>query len=1093
MARRLKWSFCTLLAVVTMPAWAAAQGPATVTGTVTSEVGKPLAAAQVFVEGLGIGTVTRDNGAYGFTIPASRVQGQPVTIAARLVGYRAASARVTLRPGTITENFVLASAPVTLGAVVVTGAGTLTSAEKLGTARASVDSSLIRRANEPNLVNALAGKAPNVQVLSSSGEPGASSYIQIRGLTSIAASDGQPLFVVDGVPIDNSAQDTPQAPGGANGGTMTSNRALDLNPNDIENIEILKGPSAGAIYGSRAGQGVILITTKRGRAGETRYSLRSSASFDTHGQLPDLQTTYGLGASGVAPACYLEQALGCTFGRAASGSWGPLLPAGTPTFDHAGEMFRTGHLFDNTLSLSGGSDRTLFYLSGASTNQQGFITGPHNKLNRYSVRFNGSQRATGALQFSVNGSYANTQGGFVQSRNNTAGLLLGAWRSPPDFNNLPYLDPVTGLHRSYRYPFPAPGSDQVSRIYDNPFFVANVPEATSNVGRAFGSVSADYTPVSWFRANYQLGSDFSNDNRLEALPWSSSGGAVPGTGYVVQASLRSTSINSLLTATGDYHVSDNFHGSITLGNELNSRSQRTFAVVGTSLIAAEPYSLRNTNSQSPPSDSNTTVRLRSFFGQVSADLWEQLYLTGAIRNDAASVFGPEKHSAWFPKFSAAWNVLRIGSLSELPHVSTAKLRIAYGQSGTQPPPYLLQTVYASGNFLDGGFGPLLTSQQNGLGGLFTSTQLGNPALGPERVRETEGGIDLGLFGDRAMFGFTMYNQKTTDAVLIFPVPATTGFLTQARNAGQLQNKGLELTLDLTPWHRGDVNWTVGFQYSRNRNRVLSLQGANQVVLNAPFGVGSFPQAIVREGQPVGIWLSDDFVRCGRGVPLNGVNLDQTPGECLGAPAGALYIDASGFPVKDQTNQYLVADPNPRWLGGARTTLTWRKLSLGGVLDIRRGGDVYNGTRGALAYFGKTQETVQFRTGTHQFGNGDYLGDQAVAGPGVGKQVTIGQGWYQNNGGVFNGPQAQFFEDGSFVKLRELSVAYNLDVPVSQQRFGFSSVEVRVAGRNLRTWTDYTGVDPETSVGNAQFSPIRGVDYFNNPQTRSLVISLSLSH
>jgi hypothetical protein len=164
-----------------------------------------------------------------------------------------------------------------------------------------------------------------------------------------------------------------------------------------------------------------------------------------------------------------------------------------------------------------------------------------------------------------------------------------------------------------------------------------------------------------------------------------------------------------------------------------------------------------------------------------------------------------------------------------------------------------------------------------------------------------------------------------------------------------------------------------------------------------------------------------------------------------------------------------------------------------VLDIRRGGDVYNGTKGALSYFGKTQESVQFRTGTHQFGNGDYLGNETVAGPGAGMKVVIGQGWFQDNGGVFTGPQAQFFEDGSFVKLRELSLAYIFDLPVLQRRLGFSSVEVRVAGRDLRTWTDYTGVDPETSVGNAQFSPIRGVDYFNNPQSRSLVISLALTH
>ncbi|HEY2065893.1 MAG TPA: TonB-dependent receptor, partial [Gemmatimonadaceae bacterium] len=624
---------------------------------------------------------------------------------------------------------------VSLSAVVVTGAGTMTEAEKLGTARATVDSTLIRRSAEPNIVNALAGKAPGVQVLSSSGEPGASTYIQIRGLTSIAASDGQPLFVVDGVPINNSSQDTPLAPGGSNGGTLTSNRALDINPNDIESIEILKGPSAGAIYGSRAGQGVILITTKRGRAGETRYSFRSSGSFDTHGQLPDLQRSFGLGSNGVAPGCYVAQTPGCTFGRSSSGSWGPALAAGTPTYDHASEMFRTGHLYDNVVSISGGTERTLFYLSGGATNQQGFIVGPNNQLNRYSARFNGSQHVANDFQFGVNGSYVNTQADFVQSRNNTAGLLLGAWRSPPDFNNQPYLDPVTGLQRSYRYPFPAPGSDQVSRIYDNPFFVANVPVARSNVGRALGSVNVDYTPLTWFHASYVLGSDFSHDDRLESLPWSSSGGTVPGTGYVLDATLRNTLINSLLTGTANYHVNDNFQGTVTVGQELNSRSTRIVSIVGNSLIAPQPYTLGNTNSQAPPLDSTQTIRLRSYFAQVTADLFDQLYLTAAARNDAASVFGPQNRSAWFPKASAAWVFSKFGRLSTLPYLSTGKLRIAYGQSGTQPPPYQLQTVFPSGGFFDGsgavpgGFGPTLPTQQNGVGGLFTSTQQGNPALG----------------------------------------------------------------------------------------------------------------------------------------------------------------------------------------------------------------------------------------------------------------------------------------------------------------------------------------------------------------------------
>ena len=287
--------------VALLPGQAAAQQPATLTGRVTAESGQPLGSAGVIIEQLSAGAVTRPDGSYTIIVPGARVPSGPVTVTARLVGYKARSAQVNLSSGPAVQDFTLPDNPLQLGELVVTGAGTVSEVEKLGTGRSSVDSLSIVRSGEANVVAALAAKAPNVSVVSSSGDPGASAHIQIRGQTTISAgsgisgADAQPLFIIDGVPIDNNISYNNPNFASVNSSAAPSNRAIDINPNDIENVEVLKGAASGAIYGSRAGQGVIIITTKRGRPGPTKYSLRSSASVDKVGRLPELQTKYGLG------------------------------------------------------------------------------------------------------------------------------------------------------------------------------------------------------------------------------------------------------------------------------------------------------------------------------------------------------------------------------------------------------------------------------------------------------------------------------------------------------------------------------------------------------------------------------------------------------------------------------------------------------------------------------------------------------------------------------------------------------------------------------------------------------------------------------
>ena len=1082
----------------TVPSFLVAQQPArqqlvTLTGRVTNAEGVPLGSASVVIQQLNLSAVTRPDGNYAIVVPGARVPATPVTVSARLLGFKASSAQVRLTGATAKQDFALAENPLKLGEIVVTGAGTVSEAEKIGTGQSSVDSTAIVRSNETNVVNALAAKAPNVQVTSSSGDPGASSFIQIRGQTTITAADGQPLIVVDGVPIDNSINYNNPLSGALNSSAAPPNRALDLNPDDIADVEILKGAASGAIYGSRAGQGVILITTKHGQAGPTRYSARTTISIDQHSRLPDFQRKYGLGSGGVSPGCLPGGEINCVVPFAQAGSWGPLLAPGTPTFDHSDEMFHDGYTTDNALTMSGGNQRTTFYLSGGYNYDRGIVVGPNSNYRRIDVRFNGSHRILDNLKVGANVAYSDGRGASVVSRNSTDGLLLGAWRTPPEFDDTEYLDPVFGLQRSFRFPNPGPGSEKESRRYDNPFFVANRYIAQSDVGRTFGNVNAEYNATQWLTFNETLGLDYSNDERTQGWPWSTSNSTVAGVngvGGVDAGYIRTSQIDHNLTATAHYHMSKAWSGTVTLGQNLNSNSFRTRQTVGTDLIAPQPFNLGNTSTQLPPYDFEQTVRLQSYFGQATADLWNQLFLTAAVRNDGASSFGASTRHSWFPKGSAAWTFFR-GAEGANRWLTFGKLRTAYGQSGTQPQPYLLASVFNSTTLSEGGFGPAGSTQIAGVGGLVTRYNLPTQDLGPERVKEFEAGMDLGLLGDKADFGVTYYRQNSTGVILNIPVAGSTGYTEKPANAAALRNIGVELALNVRPVTTHDFSWEVGAQWADNKSLVTDLAGVTFAPF--PFSGGSNGlgvQGVAIQGQRVGVFYGTDFVRCGRGLVINGVDIDHTAGQCEGARRGALYIDGTGYPQLDASNNYVVGDPNPDWTGSLRTAIRIKHISLSGLLDIRHGGQNYNGTRGAMDHFGTSAESQFYRdAGNFVFGQNYLKGP--VAGPGAGMGVPLGESWFTGPGGVFNGPVSLFIEDAGFVKLREVSVGYTFDGPWVNRILGFSSIDMRLAGRNLVTWTKYRGIDPETSLLGSATS-VRGIDYFNNPQSRSFVFSLTLN-
>lgn len=1068
-------SFC-LLPFFAAAGWAQQQ-EAVISGRVTSEAGAPLPFASVFIEEIRQGTLTGNDGTYRLVVPAARATGQQVTLSARLIGYREQSVPLALTPGPHTQNFTLVANPLRLGEVIVTGEGLTTTREKLGNVINSVDSSLIRRSNETNVVQALAGKAPNVEINSQAGDPGASSYIRIRGPKTITGT-GQPLIVVDGVPIDNTTLSTESNP---TAGTVAPNRASDLNPNDIASVDILKGAAAAAIYGARAGQGVVLITTKHGNSGPTRYSLRTNYSFDDVNKKIPLQSKFGHGRNGERPACDAlnPPILDC---NATSSSFGPPLDPGTPIYDHFDELFDTGHIWDNSLSISGGSERTLFYLSGGRTNQSGIIVGPNNWYHKTTLRLNASHRVFDNLSAGVDLSYVDTRGRFTQQGSNVDGLLLGSLRTPPEFNNREFLDPTTKMHRSYRFPWPSAASATLSRNYDNPFFIINEQDNESRLERTFGNFNASYDPFDWLNIKETFGVDYYTDERLEGFPLTTSG---QPTGQVNRVDFKNYLLDQNLTVTASHTFNPNFAGSLTIGQNATSRSFRQVRVVGISLVAPQPFSLLNTINWTP-NDSSTLVHGESYFAQATADLFNQLYLTAALRNDGFSTFGTSTRRHWFPKASAAWT-FRNQTEAQPGFLSFGKLRAAYGETGTEPPVYITDQVYLVGNFIfDAGWGDALLANQAGNGGAFQGPKKAQPNLGPERTKEFEVGADFGFFGPRADASITLYNDRTEGVIFQAPLANSTGFASQAQNAGTIRNRGIEAQLNIRPIIRPDLTWEVGFQWAKNENRVLNLKGQQFVDLTLGGGfTGAVPTAW--NGSSVGVLRGNDFARCGRGLIIDGVDLDNTAGFCQGAPKGALFIGADGFPVLDPT-QRVISDGNPKWTGSVRTTVTYRKFTFSGLLDIKHGGQIWNGTRGALYNFGAHKDT-EIRNQQRTFGK-DWM-PGPVAGPGAGTAVTLDEAWFENLGGGFGPVASQFVEDGGYTKLREISVAYTFDQPWVTRTLGLSSIDLRVAGRNLHTWTDYRGIDPESNLGGAQVL-IQGVDYFNNPQTRSFVISLGLN-
>ena len=1056
------------------------------------------AGATVLIKGTTTGTITDVNGAYRLIVPASAT-----TLVFSAVGMQTIE---ELIGGRTTIDVQLQTDTRQLNEVIITALGTKAERDKFASSIATVEGKNIAKTGETSLLTGLSGKAAGVLITRNGGDPGAGAYIQIRGQNTINGNI-QPLFIVDGMPVSNASDNLGTAAGN---GIVQQSRINDINPEDIESLEVLKGASAAALWGTRAANGVVVITTKKGRDtnGKVNITVKSTVSFDRVNKMPALQQTYGQGSGGLyvqgqrnsfgdriadrtgGTDAYITDPMASTyqgFVTFPDGSQRYAIASGTAanphggknardTYDHTTDAFQTGHFTDNSINISGGNGRSNFLVSYGNLNQEGVIRA-YSNYQRNTARVSVSSQFTEWFRASANVGYTKTYSSRTQEGDNVDGIMLGALRTPPDFDNSYYTGTYTNpagqvfnnAHVSYRNPL---GKD-LSTIYSNPIWTINNNRNTSDVDRLIGTVELDIKPVSWLTITGRTGIDNFTDNRLERFARNS---ALQLNGYLSKNWITEKQFNTDVFASANKTFSNKFSGSLLVGVNYNSRRRATLSDAITNLIVpTAPDILTNAlNSNLTAGNFNSLIRTYAYYAQVEGQAYNQLFLTLTGRSESASTFGSRTDASFFfPSAALAWQFSKLGGLANNSWLSFGKLRLTWGQVGIQPQPYLNFTAFGSAGFAD-----MFTRGVTGTsalygGGYIRSSVAGNDFLHPERKTEAEIGFDLRFFKNRFSLSATAYSNYTRDVILSLNVPNETGYTIRNTNAAELANKGLELeaSADLIP--RGDFRWNLSANYSMNRNNVVSLAGASVYTLPDSY----MQNSSLIPGQPFGIFYSTDFRK------------DES---------GKYILDANGFPQAGISNE-IIGNPNPTWRGGLGSTFGYKGLSLYVLFDRVAGNDFFNGTRGSLYNFG-VHADQGYTAVAPAGGLKDVNGTTIAAGTAFQGQiqdfgagpVAINQAWWQGRGSASNSASyKQFVEDASVTRLREITLMYSLRSAGFRRFTHLSNVDFSLTGRNLVLWTKYTGTDPEVNITGAGLS--RGQDWFTNPNTKSLLFSVKITY
>jgi TonB-linked SusC/RagA family outer membrane protein len=987
------------MALVPLPSFAQ-QGSGTITGRVTETgTGQPIADASVMIVGTTRGARTDAEGRYRITdVPAGAAQ-----VRALRIGYSSTGQTITVTSGASnTADFALSTAAISLDRVLVTATGSEQRRVEVGNAVSNINVEDVQKAAVPNGASLLQGRAPGVTVIQNGGTTGTSARVRIRGANSINLSN-EPLLIIDNVRVNNSFNSFSIGTGG-----QSVSRLNDLDPDEIESIDILKGPAASALYGTAAANGVIQVTTKRGRSGKPIYSTYAeTGSIKPFDRFPANYNSYAAG--GANPSfCFLADVATAVAGCTAIDS----LFVYSPLVVHS--PFRTGRNSRGGFQTSGGGDAAQYFVSTDISDETGVFL--DNRLRSVNLRSNLNLVPFNKMRLQVNGGYLTSRASLPQNDNNNLGIvpngLLGRARE-----NEP-TEPASGSRLGFFTRAP-------SKLY--------ALSSNQDIERFTGGLTGDYTPLSWFQVLGTLGYDALNRFDAGLLPpnvLDNNTSNRIGNRTANRFAIFNYTAN--LSGTATFNLGQSLVSKTSGGTQFQRENFTDNQAFGTTLVAGTG-SLAGTSTGFAVGEDQLDNRTLGYFAQQQLEWRERIFVTGAIRGDKNSAFGRDFKFAKYPSGSLSYVISR-ESWFPTRFVNTFKLRGAYGVSGLRPGPVdALQY-----------FNPTAVNVVGTETAAINVGNLGDPNLRPEKVHEGEVGFESSLLGDRLGLDFTYFNKQSKDALISRTLPSGAGTAAaQLTNIGRVENKGVELQATLGLLHLNKFGWDATLNYATVHNKLIDL-GKDLLgndIKPIIFGLGGASQRHT-EGRPLGAYYQPTYT----------------------------YSDANKDGIIDY-NEVTVGDT--AYLGNPLPSKTWslnstmrffNSLSLSTLLDAQRGFKQYNSTE-------------EFRCGTvfncpALYVKGTPLWEQARA-----------------IANINFGTAAGYIEDASYVKLREVSLTW--DVPAEfVSRLGMTrGVSLTFAGRNLHTWTKYTGLDPEINFTTANFTQ---AEFLSQPPVKRYIARININ-
>jgi len=1065
----------------------------TIEGTVSDESGNPLVGANVIVEGTSLGAATGVNGDYTINVSAGTVDGNTVVIMASYIGYKSTSISVEVPVGgSVNQNFSLAIDPIGLKGVSVTALGFTANRDEQGSSSVSVAAADMTRSGESLMANSLAAKASNVIVHAQAGDPGASTSIRIRGANTISGAS-QPLIVIDGMPINNSTVygGGNNISGGRSAGTVQQSRINDLNANDIESVEVLKGASAAALWGSRAANGVVMIKTKDGDAGRVKMNYKRTMSYDEiHERIP-MQDTFGQGRNGSWTTH--AESWGDRISDRAGGadeveSSGQHFVSEDGTFtqyeiitknskdtyvdENWNLAFQTGQYTQDDFQVTGGDASRTFLFSYSRLRQDGIIR--NSFYDRDNFRLNTKFRLSDKISMESKASYTYTNSNRIQQSSNVTGLMLGLLRTAPDFDIEHYKGTYTsssgieygGRQRAYRRYM---GGSSSNPIYNNPLWTIYEQKAGTKVDRFMMTNEMNIMPDDKTSFVIRAGIDAWGDDRSWFFPIGSSGSR--NAGVFAEDALTNREVNYDFIARRNVDLGS-MSLNVTAGYNWWDRAyNRTSFNISSFLVNTDKETVNvNTAAEASTVDNGKLfIRSGRTYALLSLAAMDNLFVNfSGVSEEHSTISDPY----FYPAMDLAYQFTDM--LAGTP-LSFGKFRLAWGQVGVRPSAHRFETLAESGFSYSAYSDPLDVSLFGG--GYRVDDDKGNPSLKPELKTETEFGLDMRFLDDRFSLSITSYQNNIDDMLINVSKSPSTGYDTQYMNAASMENKGLELDGSFLLMNQADKALDLYFNWAKNENTVTDLAGTDVIFL----GTGSVNSVAIVDHSLGALY--------GTGSETD----DGTVG-------GTLILNEIGFP-QITSLPIVLGDPNPDWRGTIGLNARWQNFNMNVLFEHSEGGDYSPRTQWVLRRFGTTAETGNFIESTPmELINVD--GDTIAAGSSVrgtihdfgGGDVLLDEAWYRHGiGGGFGDNQAYNFavKDATFSRIRELSLSYTFTSPAFRETTKLSSVTLRWTGRNLWAWyKELVGLDPATNQ--AGVANGFGLDYFTNPSTKSYLFTVSVN-